>query len=64
MKKSIYLLTILLGLGLASCKTCVDCSNCQWSGDETEICKARYETKVSFNARVANYESSTGCQCD
>lgn len=63
-KKVIYLLAVLFIAGFTSCKNCVDCTNCNSSFDETEICKESFETRISFNARVSSYESSTGCSCD
>lgn len=63
MKKTIFLMIALFGLGFTSCKKCVTCTNCNYSGDNGEYCKLRFETQVSFNQRINNLESN-GCSCD
>ncbi len=62
-KKTIFLLAAVLTLGFVSCKRCHTCTNCDYSYDDGEYCKATYQTWQSYNAQIKSLEDN-GCSCD
>lgn len=62
MKKTIYLLIALFGLGFTSCKKCVDCTGCAF-GAGGEICQDDYDTKDEYDDAVEAAENVAGCDC-
>lgn len=62
MKKTIYLLIALFGLGFTSCKKCVDCTGCAF-GASGEICQDDYDSKADYDAAVDAAENQGGCEC-
>lgn len=60
MKKSLYLLIALIGLGFASCKKCQTCDSCGVLN--AEYCQDDFDNKEDYDAFIANLEAN-GCDC-
>ncbi len=60
MKKSIYLLIALFGLGFASCKKCQTCSDCGVLN--AEYCEEDFDSKDEYNNWIDDLEAN-GCDC-
>ncbi len=63
MKKSIYLFIALIGLGFASCKKCVTCTNCALGANVGELCEKNYNSKADYDAAVSAAENTLSCDC-
>ncbi len=63
MKKSIYLMIAIFGLGFASCKKCQTCTDCTLGVGNGEYCQDDFDSKQQYDDAIANLEANANCTC-